>query len=1005
MKKKALLLTALLAAGSLAACGGTPDASSNQGSNDSASQSAEEEKIELTAEKSTIYVGETVKVRSSVEGVTFSSRDENIATVDENGVVTALMAGTATITARKSGYKTGSVSITIEKAPLKEAQGILEFEDAEHYDPDDFWGMSYGGQVYGPGETPVEETASASGGKSVGWFNQGCKETIYFTPSKAGKIDMGFMMAYNSDKALEGLITIKVNGVELSLAGKVVAGPSDGDTNNYYDWNEVMFTGVDVIAGENTIVVECVGQSGVNMDCVRLYGEGFTFQQRKVVPLPKLTVTSGAISIYPGETSQIAVTEPGVAYASGNDAIATVSASGLVTAVAPGRTSITISKDGYKNASVDVTVKEPLPTGNFEALLEMEDAEHYAPDGIWGYPDWGMSFDTPVEDHAGAASGDKSIGWFNNGCKETLTFSADKAGTATLSFMMAYASDMTLANVITIKVNGADLDLSGKVLEGGGNNVYTDWKAVNFTNIAIQKGDNTIVVEAIGNGPNMDCVKIISNEDLGIVAKGATLLPKINVVSDKLSVEIGSTVQIQADAEGVTYVSGNADIASVDATGLVTGVAAGKVNITVSKEGYRDAIVEITVSAPAGTFAHEYLLEMEDAEHYIDGDIWGNAMWGMTYDTPVEDHPGAASGDKSVGWFNAPAKETVKFTATSAGTANLSFYMASANNITLSSAVTITVNGVALDLTDKVVEGGGQNVYTDWKAIDFSGVAIQTGANEIVITAISNGPNLDCIKVYSNDDLGVVQTKVVPLPKLELAQASASVVVGETVQLAPGVEGVSYATENAAIATVTAAGVVTGVAKGTTNIIVSKEGFKDAKIAINVTDPLPVYEGFVLEMEDAEHYSPDGSWGNGWSPAASPVENNEFSSGGQSLGNFKTGCKETLTFNSNQAGQITIKLYAASTVADWSGGYGNINMADMQLASYMSLSVNEAAVSLEGKVAPGTTGQNYYNFQPIEISINVQAGPNTIVFEITGQQGPNMDCVVIPAQTGFVFTK
>ena len=303
MKKKLFVFaTSALACGMLlASCGGTPEASNSISGDNSISQPAAEEKIELTAEKSTIYVGETVKVNSSVAGVTFSSRDENIATVDENGVVTALMAGTATITARKSGYKTGSVSITIEKAPMKETQGILEFEDAEHYDPDDFWGFVWGDYVMGPGDTPVEEVAAASGGKSVGWFNEGCKETIKFTSSKAGKVDMGFMMAYNADTALGGLITIKVNGVELPVNGKVVSGPSDGDANNYYDWNEVMFTGVSVSQGENTIIVECVGQTGVNMDCVRLYGEGFTFEQIKFVPAPPAdTEIVGKVDYYVG---------------------------------------------------------------------------------------------------------------------------------------------------------------------------------------------------------------------------------------------------------------------------------------------------------------------------------------------------------------------------------------------------------------------------------------------------------------------------------------------------------------------------------------------------------------------------------------------------------------------------------------------------------------------------------------------------------------------------------
>ena len=538
MKKQALLVAALFIAGGLAACGGNNSsqaASTGSGAATSAQSSASSEtKIELSADKTTILVGESVTIRSSVEGVSFESRDTSVASVDASGVVTGLKAGKTTITARKTGFKVGTISITVEKAPMKEAQAILEFEDAEHYDPDDFWGMSFGGQTYGPGETPVEESESASGGKSIGWFNSGCKETIKFTASKAGTLDLGFMMAYNAEVVLDGTVTIRVNDTALDLTSRSVAGPEDGDTNNYYDWNEVLFKGVAVKEGENLIVVECVGQNGPNMDCVRVYCEDMTVTQIKVVPLPRIQVTSGSISIYPEGTAQITVDVTGASYASSNTEVATVDANGLVTGVAPGRTTIVVSKEGYKDASVDVVVNEPLPQGEYKYTLELEDAVHEAPDGVWGFPAWGMSYDTPVEEHANA-SGGKSIGWFNTGCKETLTFTSDKASTVSLSFMMAYATTMNLENALVITVNDTALNLAGKSVEGGGNNVYDDWKAVNFSNVALKEGKNTIVIEAIGNGPNMDCVHIVSSEELVITPVG----PAPVAVIGKLDLVVG----------------------------------------------------------------------------------------------------------------------------------------------------------------------------------------------------------------------------------------------------------------------------------------------------------------------------------------------------------------------------------------------------------------------------------------------------------------------------------
>nr|MCR5491958.1 Ig-like domain-containing protein [Bacilli bacterium] len=222
MKKSSILLT-LASAALLASCGGgtttsssTPAAgSSDPGTTSSVVSSATEEKIVLTIDKATIKVGETAKVTSSVEGVAFSSRDESVASVDATGTVTALKPGTTKIQARKDGYKIGSVDITVEKASARAADYYLEFEDAEHYDPDGVWGYPQWG--IGPGDTPVEETEFAHGGKSVGWFTQGCKETIHFSSDKAGTVEMDFMMAYNAEMALDGVLKISVNGVELSL--------------------------------------------------------------------------------------------------------------------------------------------------------------------------------------------------------------------------------------------------------------------------------------------------------------------------------------------------------------------------------------------------------------------------------------------------------------------------------------------------------------------------------------------------------------------------------------------------------------------------------------------------------------------------------------------------------------------------------------------------------------------------------------------------------------------
>ena len=98
-KTKTLALLSSLALGMmLASCGGgtqpdTPKGSGEGTPSTSAAISSQQEKIKITAadNKTTLIIGETVKLTPSVEGATFASGDAKVATVDPTtGVVTAV---------------------------------------------------------------------------------------------------------------------------------------------------------------------------------------------------------------------------------------------------------------------------------------------------------------------------------------------------------------------------------------------------------------------------------------------------------------------------------------------------------------------------------------------------------------------------------------------------------------------------------------------------------------------------------------------------------------------------------------------------------------------------------------------------------------------------------------------------------------------------------------------------------------------------------------------------
>lgn len=70
--------------------------------------------ITLTASSTTLKVGGKLQLTSNVTGVTYSSSNAQVATVDATtGVVTGVSVGEVTITAKKNGYTDGTINLTV----------------------------------------------------------------------------------------------------------------------------------------------------------------------------------------------------------------------------------------------------------------------------------------------------------------------------------------------------------------------------------------------------------------------------------------------------------------------------------------------------------------------------------------------------------------------------------------------------------------------------------------------------------------------------------------------------------------------------------------------------------------------------------------------------------------------------------------------------------------------------------------------------------------------------
>ena len=465
---------------------------------------AVETQINVTAEgnKTTLLIGETVQMSADVEGVKWSSTDAEVATVSSAGLVTAVKVGSTKIRAAKDGYKTGSVSITVERATNNYAlvdgkTTRLELEDGTFTNNAGSWGYPQYGIApnHDGGETPIEDTDSASGGMSLGYIDASTKITMKFTSPAAGKVEMTLGAAYATPVDLGRNFTLTINTDEIDLEGAVVPGSESG---SYYDWAEVDLGEANVIEGENVLVFECIG-SGANLDYVDMK---FTAGGTAHVT-PKIVVTPTEMNLTVEETAQINSEIEGLSYASSNAEVASVSNTGLVTAVKAGSATITVTKEGYKKAEVSVKVKAKPVEG--EIVLEAEDAI--------------LPEETSIQMEAGDenTSGGQSLGYFSAGQTFQLKYTSAEAKKVNLILVAASAalkSDwsgfdvMTLNDeVMSLKLNGTAISLGETTLPEGPNWVKS-WMEIDLGEIDLIAGDNVFEFEALVQGPNIDCLKL-----------------------------------------------------------------------------------------------------------------------------------------------------------------------------------------------------------------------------------------------------------------------------------------------------------------------------------------------------------------------------------------------------------------------------------------------------------------------------------------------------------------
>ena len=187
----------------------------------------------------------------------------------------------------------------------------------------------------------------------------------------------------------------------------------------------------------------------------------------------------------------------------------------------------------------------------------------------------------------------------------------------------------------------------------------------------------------------------------------------IVVNESTLNVAEGKTAQITSDMTDLIFVSSDPNVASVDQTGLVTGVKAGTATITVSKEGnYKDAKVTVNVVEKEGTIA----LNLTDGVIAPEGgvNVYNSSSSGTWYNT-----------------FKKDATVTYTFQSTLAGEFDIKLGLRG-SGIDIPTNIGIKVNGVDVTLAG--------TVDTSYSAVEYvvGKATLKVGENTLVITALQD---------------------------------------------------------------------------------------------------------------------------------------------------------------------------------------------------------------------------------------------------------------------------
>ena len=202
------------------------------------------------------------------------------------------------------------------------------------------------------------------------------------------------------------------------------------------------------------------------------------------------------------------------------------------------------------------------------------------------------------------------------------------------------------------------------------------------------------------------------------------------------------------------------------------------------------------------------------------------------------------------------------------------------------------------------------------------------------------------------------------LDPVTVNESNITLKVEETAQITSSMTGLTYTSDNSSVAKVDATGLVTGVKAGSTKIVVSKEGYRSARVAVKVNEKDGVYQ-----VEAESGVSSKGTDGNDQITFRVP----SGGASGSMTDAFPKDATLTLKFDAKAAEKADMAMTLRGVVSD--------------LGEAMSITLNGNPIDLAGKAL-----NSQYSMTKVALGeVDVIANENTIVVTALGDSMPNLD--------------